>query len=189
MHSCLIMLSFLSLNRGWIVIIPSSNRIEEKFLTLVVTNSVFSDVGKTFCLGQGVMSCYNLTLLSFEERGLKRHFQQTSLVVVVRAAVATIQPKLLMEVRKLRALYRDSSSNRVCGSPIFRSNAVMFRCSLEWKSPCSQCFFFEIKHGVSCSRIVLCSVRTQLINLELKDALNNVRKSLLRNSVSSSLVH
>ncbi|GKE01998.1 hypothetical protein Tco_1389981, partial [Tanacetum coccineum] len=37
-----------------------------------------------FVLGVRGQSCHNLTPFILEERGLKRHFQQTSLVVVVR---------------------------------------------------------------------------------------------------------
>ncbi|GKG01889.1 hypothetical protein Tco_0306594, partial [Tanacetum coccineum] len=37
-----------------------------------------------FVLGARRQSCHNLTPFVLEERGLKRHFQQTSLVVMVR---------------------------------------------------------------------------------------------------------
>ncbi|GKA61035.1 hypothetical protein Tco_0760442 [Tanacetum coccineum] len=37
-----------------------------------------------FVMGARGQSCHSLTPFVLEERGLKRHFQQTSLVVVVR---------------------------------------------------------------------------------------------------------
>ncbi|GKF62793.1 hypothetical protein Tco_0182847, partial [Tanacetum coccineum] len=39
---------------------------------------------QNFVLGARGQSCHNLTPFVLEERGLKRHFQHTSLVVVVR---------------------------------------------------------------------------------------------------------
>ncbi|GJY27265.1 hypothetical protein Tco_0401991 [Tanacetum coccineum] len=47
-----------------------------------------------FVLGARGQSCHNLTPFVLEERGLKRHFQQTSLVVVVRGHFKRECPKL-----------------------------------------------------------------------------------------------
>ncbi|GJU19727.1 hypothetical protein Tco_1153069 [Tanacetum coccineum] len=51
--------------------------------------SLWTPFGTTFVLGARGQSCHSLTPFVLEERGLKRHFQQTSLVVMVRGKLKT----------------------------------------------------------------------------------------------------
>ncbi|GJZ31212.1 hypothetical protein Tco_0576259 [Tanacetum coccineum] len=93
----------------------------ERNSTLVVIESVFSAIGKTFYLGARGQSFHNLTPFILEERGPKRHFQQHLLSLWCNACGYNASAQNDNEVLEAESIVQAASTE--CGS-IFRQRRL-----------------------------------------------------------------
>ncbi|GJW30621.1 putative reverse transcriptase domain-containing protein [Tanacetum coccineum] len=89
----------------------SSKSILFLSINLYATSQRFKE--QHFVLGVRGQSCHNLTPFILEERGLKRHFQQTSLVVVVRGVLIEVKMRKVFDAITMLELVKLISQKQI----------------------------------------------------------------------------